>query len=142
MDESISSEAVDFYRKICEYAWERYGIRILVDAEIRLSRKAFLERYPGKQSEILRIGEMAWEPGAAPFLEFRFDDLRDNYSHNYSHSAKSARLVKAWSYRKNNAGEILLDTVGRLHSAAGSRRKSSRDACPLGPSSRKNPMST
>lgn len=109
--ESIDPAAVEFQRAAARYAWEKYGIRLLPDAEIRLSRKEFARRYPDRMAETLVLLEDRQEADAALELTGDRAVMSDHYSHNYPYTVEGARLVRVWSYQKDADGAILSDTI-------------------------------
>ncbi len=114
--DSLSPQAVDFQRKAAVYAWEKYGIRMLPDAEIRLSRKIFKERYPNRLQEILVLREDRQTAGQNLEVSISQADRTDHYTHNYNYRIESVRLVRVWSYQKNRSGEIIPETIRDLTS--------------------------
>lgn len=112
--DSLSPRGVDFQRKAAVYAWEKYGIRMLPDVEIRLSRNIFKERYPDRLQEVLLLREAQQAVGQNLELSIAQTDRKDHYTHNYAYKIDSARLVRVWSYQKNQAGEIIPETIGDL----------------------------
>ena len=108
-DESVSPEAMALMRAITSYA-EHTGIGIIFDGEIRLSRKAFRQRYPDLLAERLVLTEQAFKDATTDYSVSR-SEMNDHYSHNYTYTVERARLVRAWSYRKNDSGEVLPETI-------------------------------
>lgn len=109
--ESDSPEAVRFQEDAARYAWEKYGIRMLPDAEIRLARKAFHRMHPGKSLCRLRMAETEQKAGEAASVILNDSELRDHYTHNYAYELLSVKPVKVWSYEKDAAGLVVPESV-------------------------------
>lgn len=56
--ESIPPESLKLQEDAARCAWEKYGIRMLPDAEIRLSRRAFHAQYPEKSPRAFSSPQM------------------------------------------------------------------------------------
>ncbi len=112
--ESIDPKSIDFQKNATLYAREKYGIAILPDAEIRLSRKEFNRRYPDKKAEILILQEELQKELKELTVISHHDKMTDHYTHNYAYFAEGVRLVKAWSYQKNEVGSIIPNSIKEI----------------------------
>lgn len=126
--ESIAPEAIKFQRDAAVYAWEKYGIRLLPDAEIRLSRKEFNRRFPQRKAEMLVLQEIRQEAGKTLEIAGSRSAMTDHYTHNYPYTVEGARLVKVWSYQKDEGGAILSDTIRDITGEASFREETSESA--------------
>lgn len=104
--ESLSAEGIKFQKDAATYSWTKYGIKMLPDAEIRLSRKEFQRRYPKLLQEVLVLREGRQTAGNNLEISTSQSDRTDHYTHNYNYRVESVRLVRVWSYQKNPSGEI------------------------------------
>jgi len=110
-DESNSPEAIAFQMNAARYSRDVYGMAMLPDAEIRLSRRAFQKANPERLQEILFFREQEQPAGESVEIISDYADKRDHYTHNYVYSVENVRLVKAWSYQKDENGRILPETI-------------------------------
>lgn len=104
--ESISPEAIAFHENAARYAWEKYGVRLLPDSEIRLSRKAFHAEFPEKSLWRIRFAEAEQGAGESIALVLSDSAIGDHYSHNYRYEVLSVKGVKVWSFAKTESGLV------------------------------------
>ncbi len=104
--ESISSEALAFQEKAARYAWEKYGVRMIPDAEIRLSRKAYRSEFPGKNLRRIRFAETEQRAGETITLVLSDSAIGDHYSHNYRYEVLSVKAARVWSFTKTETGLV------------------------------------
>ncbi|MDO4575162.1 MAG: hypothetical protein Q4D98_08100 [Planctomycetia bacterium] len=106
--ESISPEALEFQQNAARYAAEKYGILMLPDAEIRLSRKAFEAAYPKRNLCRLMFAETEQAAGKTVSVVLNDRDLTDHYTSRlkYPYHVLGVTLAKAWSFRRTPDGKI------------------------------------
>ncbi|MBQ6109550.1 MAG: hypothetical protein IJK97_15160 [Thermoguttaceae bacterium] len=104
--ESISPEALRFQADAAKYGAEKYGITILPDAEIRLSRKAFHAAHPDKSLWRIRFVELEQKAGQSASIILNETDLSDHYTHNYKYEVLGVRPIKVWSFSKTADGLV------------------------------------
>ncbi|MDO4630087.1 MAG: hypothetical protein Q4C70_12980 [Planctomycetia bacterium] len=109
--ESDSPEAIRFQEDAARYASEKYGIRILPDAEIRLARKAFHEAHPDKSLWRIRFTEIEQKAGETASVVLNDGELADHYSHNYRYHVLGVRPIRVWSYTRTADGLVDPATV-------------------------------
>lgn len=105
-NESISPKGLKFQEDAARYAAEKYGILMLPDAEIRLSRRAYHEAHPDLSLCRLKFAEVEQKAGETVSVVLTDSDLRDHYTHNYAYEVLGVRLVKVWSFTKKADGTI------------------------------------
>ena len=128
-NESNLPESLEFQRKAATYAWEKYGIRMLPDAEIRLARKAFQKAHPNRLQERLQFREAVQKAGKPLVISLEAADLLDHYTHNYPYTVEGVRFLRAWTYQKNEQGEILPETVKIITDQAAVSQGEKPNAC-------------
>lgn len=114
--ESLSPEGIKFQKDAAVYSWNKYGIRMLPDAEIRLSRKEFKKRYPNSLQEVLVLREGCQTANNNLEISTSQSNRTDHYTHNYKYNVESVRLVRVWSYQKNSSGEIIPNSIKEITS--------------------------
>jgi len=105
-NESISPEALRFQADAARYGAEKYGITILPDAEIRLSRKAFHAAHPDKSLWRIRFVELEQKAGESASIILNETELSDHYTHNYKYEVLGVRPIKVWSFVKTADGLV------------------------------------
>ncbi len=105
-NESDSDSSVAFLRQAAGYALQKYGVRLVLDAEIRLSRKSFFKAHPQCCQERLHLVEQLQCRGQKVNIALAVDALTDHYTHNYRYEVLGCRLLKVWAYRKTAADTV------------------------------------
>ncbi|MDR3194502.1 MAG: hypothetical protein LBT76_04335, partial [Tannerella sp.] len=101
----------DLMKEAATYAADRYGVGILLDLDIRLARRAFAEKYPHALQERLFLQEQPVRDSAVA-LSYEAVALEDHYTGNsVPYRVLGNRFVKAWTYVKNEKGEIVPNTL-------------------------------
>ncbi len=105
-NESDSDSSIAFLRQAAGYAQQKYGVRLVLDAEIRLSRKSFFKAHPQCSQERLHLVERLQCRGQKANIALTVDALTDHYTHNYRYEVLGCRLLKVWAYRKTAADAV------------------------------------
>ncbi len=83
----------------------RHGIRIAMDLDVRLARRAFRRAYPDEQQEMLRLREVPLRASGLIGMRIESTDLRDHYTFRTVHYVPlSGRLVRVYAYRRDKDG--------------------------------------
>lgn len=104
-------EVHDFTKKAVEYARERYGIGTLLDIDLRIARYDFEKRRPDLAQERLFFQEVSISDKTNVDFKFTSQNLSDHYTGNLPYYVRGGRVVRAWAYDKNNAGEIISSSI-------------------------------
>jgi len=102
-NESDSDSSIQFLQQAAEYAEEKYGVRLVLDAEIRLSRKSVFKAHPECSQERLQLVERLQSRGQKLEIDLKVGALSDHYTHNYRYEVLGCRLIKVGSYQKDAA---------------------------------------
>ncbi|HPN34898.1 MAG TPA: hypothetical protein PK843_10305 [bacterium] len=105
-NESDSDSSVKFLNQAADYARKKYGVRLVLDAEIRLSRKSFFKAHPECSQERLQLVERLQSHGQKLEIRLKADALSDHYTHNYRYEVLGCRLIKVWSYQRAAADTV------------------------------------
>ena len=97
-------------KKAVEYALNKYGIKTLVDLDVRIARYDFEKEHPDLAQERLFFKEANID-GENIAFEFVCNDLNDHYTGNLPYFVRGGRVVKAWAYDKNEKGEIVSESI-------------------------------
>ena len=111
--------AVDATKEAVEYAFQHYGIRTVLDLDLRIARHDFEKARPDLALERLffQNQELAAENEEIKF-SFETSILTDHYSGAVPYFVRGARLVKAWGYSYGNDGTISPESVVDVTNAA------------------------
>lgn len=101
-----NSLALDYAKKATEYARDRYGIGTMLDIDLRIARYDFEKQRPDLAQERLLFKEVEVNKNVDIVLPFNAQNLSDHYTGNLPYYVRGGRLVRAWAYNKNAAGEI------------------------------------
>lgn len=106
--EIVDSVFHDWIKRAANYAYDRYGVRLLFDLDIRLARQAFAEKHPDAQQERLIFLEIPIPSQGTLELPFQVDALHDHYTGGVTpYLVLGNRFLKSWTYSKNENGEIV-----------------------------------
>ena len=98
----------DWIKRANDYAFDRYGVRLVFDLDIRLARQAFAKQYPNAQQERLIFLEIPIPPQGTLELPFQVTELNDHYTGGMTpYLVLGNRFLKSWTYSKNDHGEIV-----------------------------------
>ncbi|MGI6401460.1 MAG: hypothetical protein ACOX0A_05030 [Thermoguttaceae bacterium] len=119
-----NEKAVAVTREAVEYAKEKYGIATLLDLDLRIARYDFEKKRPELAQERLFF-QKAETSGDAQQLVFSFETpvLTDHYAGSRPYYVRGGRVVKAWAYRVNDAGEIEPTSIQDVASLANWNRE-------------------
>lgn len=101
----------DVAKKTVEYARDRYGVKTILDIDLRIARYDFEKERPDLAQERLMFKEAAPADGDKIVVGFNCPKLTDHYTGNLPYYVRGGRLVRAWAYAKDAAGEIIPDTI-------------------------------
>ena len=94
----------DQIKRAAEYAGAR-GMRLAMDLDVRLARKAFQEAHPDELQEIVCLRETPLSEEAEATLKIDAISLGDHYTHRAApYFTVSSRLLRAYSYRRGPDG--------------------------------------
>jgi hypothetical protein len=91
----------DQVKQAAQYA-EAHDMRLVMDLDVRVARKAFMERYPDELQEILRLREVAMSDSGEATLTVEPLRLGDHYTPSYP--SVSGRVVCVYSYVADSQG--------------------------------------
>lgn len=102
-----NEKAIEATKKAVDYAQERYGIKTILDIDLRIARYDFEKEHPDLAQErlLFQEAEVTGE-GEVLTLEFIASNLSDHYTGNLPYYVRGGRLVKVWGYNKTETGEI------------------------------------
>ena len=107
-----NSQALQTTKKAVEYARDKYGIRTLLDIDLRIARYDFEKRYPDLLQERLLFKEQPYtERERRASFHFEAPNLTDHYTGNLPYYSRGGRVVKAWAYNKTDEGAIDPKTI-------------------------------
>ncbi len=96
--EVIEPKVHDLIQQAVAYAHEK-GLKISLDLDIRLARKAFQQRYPGELQEMLRFQSVPLEAGKSSTIDIKPRDLHDHMTGNtIGYVPLSGRIARVFSY--------------------------------------------
>ncbi|NIA12588.1 MAG: hypothetical protein GWP08_00815 [Nitrospiraceae bacterium] len=102
--EVTSADVHEQIKQAAAYA-NRLGMRVAMDLDVRLARRAFLAAHPDEQQEMLRLREVALNGTGAVEFSIGSDDLSDHYTFATEHYIPlSGRLVRVYSYTRGPDG--------------------------------------
>ncbi len=83
----------------------RYGMRIAMDLDVRLARRAFRKAHPDELQEMLRLREVALNDAGAVTTQVRSNDLSDHYTgHTVHYIPLAGRLLRVYAYARGADG--------------------------------------
>ncbi|MBQ9873935.1 MAG: hypothetical protein IJM30_05695 [Thermoguttaceae bacterium] len=100
-----NAKAVETTRKAVEYARDKYGIKSILDIDLRIARHDFERERPDLAQERLYFQERELSEGATE-TGFLAPNLTDHYTGNAPYFVRGGRVVKAWAYNKTESGDI------------------------------------
>jgi hypothetical protein len=105
LDKEVTDEAVyQQLKRAAEYAREK-GIRMTVDLDIRLARRAFEAAYPDEMQEMLILEEVSLPAGEHVDVVIFSQDLSDHYTGNTIHYIPlSGSLLRVYAYNRSVSG--------------------------------------
>lgn len=105
-----NKEVVDeeIYRQVelaANYAIKK-GIGLVPDLDLRSARRAFMEKYPGEQQEMLRLKEVALNGDITTTTITAIKDLNDHYSGGMipKYNPLESSLLRVYAYTKTIEG--------------------------------------
>ena len=102
-----NEQALETTKKAVEYAKERYGIKTILDIDLRIARYDFEKERPDLAQERLLFQEAdAVGDGENLIMNFTAPNLSDHYTGNLPYYVRCGRVVKAWAYNKTQTDEI------------------------------------
>jgi hypothetical protein len=110
--EVVDQEVFNQVKLAAEYAAKK-GIGLLPDIDVRSARRAFKNKYPGEQQQMLRLKETRLLPDETKEISVvSIKDLNDHYSGGNipKYNATESNILRIYGYSKNN-GEILPASV-------------------------------
>jgi hypothetical protein len=83
----------------------RLGLRVVMDLDVRLARRAFQKAYPDELQEMLRLREFDLREAGEVAAAIASSDLGDHYTFRTTHYVPlSGRLVRVYSYVRGPQG--------------------------------------
>lgn len=104
-------KAHDVAKRAVQYALDEYGIGTLLDIDLRIARYDFEKRRPDLAQERLFFQEQPVQERSSVTFNFSSPNLNDHYTGNLPYYVRGGRVVRAWRYSKNEAGEILSSSI-------------------------------
>ncbi len=102
--EVTSPEVHDQICRAADYARQK-GIRLIMDLDVRLARRAFQKRYPNEMQEMLRLREVTLNNSGKGKIRVTPEPLSDHYTHRTTpYVALAGRLVRAFTYVRGPQG--------------------------------------
>lgn len=115
-DKEVTDEVVhDAVRQAARYGLQKH-IVLAPDLDVRNARRAFRDRYPGEQQELLRVRETGLAAGERTETSVAaIRNLSDHYSGGRipKYDALESSLLRAYAYRQTDEG-ILPETVKEI----------------------------
>ncbi|MCX7047540.1 MAG: hypothetical protein NTX50_18905 [Candidatus Sumerlaeota bacterium] len=94
----------DQIAKAADYA-RRRDMKLVMDLDVRLARRAFQRAYPDELQEMLRLREIPLSDAGEVTLAIAADTLSDHYTARTTpYLPVAGRLVRVYAYRKAGAG--------------------------------------
>ena len=102
-----NQEAVAATKRAAEYALEKYGVKTLLDLDLRIARYDFEKTCPDLSQERLLFArkEIVSDEQNIVFT-LKTDVLSDHYTGSAPYYVRGGRVVKAWTYSCDEQGEI------------------------------------
>ncbi len=104
-------EAVKATQSAAQYALEKYGIKTLLDLDVRIARHDFEKIFPDLLQERLFFQER--EKSDADLISFSFSApiLKDHYSGKTPYFVRGGRVLRAWAYALDDESQIIPETI-------------------------------
>lgn len=114
-----NQEAVAATKRAAEYAFEKYGIKTLLDLDLRIARYDFEKVRPDLLQERLLFSrkEISNNDSNIAFT-FQTNVLSDHYTGSSPYYVRGGRVVKAWTYACDAKGVIDPKSIRDVTSAA------------------------
>ncbi|MDO5308775.1 MAG: hypothetical protein Q4G03_04715 [Planctomycetia bacterium] len=101
------------------YARDKYGIKTLIDIDLRIARYDFEKLRPDLAQERLYFKEVSLKSEeSVTTLEFGAPTLTDHYTGNKPYFVRGARLVQVWVYNVDERGQVIPDSITRVADTA------------------------
>lgn len=100
--EVTESEVHDQIGRAAAYA-QRYGMKLVMDLDVRLARRAFQQAHPGELQEMLRLREVELSPTGEVSLTITADAPGDHYTFATTpYLPVASRLVRVYACRQSD----------------------------------------
>ncbi|MBN2327951.1 MAG: hypothetical protein JXR73_12420 [Candidatus Omnitrophica bacterium] len=104
LKEVTDKEVHDQIQRAAKYAMER-GISVVMDLDVRLSRRAFQSLYPDELQQMLILREAGFVGEEDLQVEIKSRDLNDHYTSRTTHYIPlQGELMRVYSYHRNEQG--------------------------------------
>ena len=92
-----NSEAVKATQQAVLYALEKYGIKTILDLDVRIARHDFEKAFPDLLQERLFFQEERTSDSNSLSFSFSASNLQDHYSGKTPYFVRGGRVLKAWA---------------------------------------------
>lgn len=93
-------------------AREKFGIKTLLDADIRMARHSYVDAHPDKCQEKLLFAKSESTGETEVRLSFSAGQLTDHYTGGQGpYTVLKNRLVRSWTFLENESGEIVPGSI-------------------------------
>lgn len=104
-------EAVKATQEAVLYALEKYGIKTILDLDVRIARHDFEKAFPDLLQERLFFQEERTSDSDSISFSFSASNLQDHYSGKTPYFVCGGRVLRAWAYALDAESQIIPETI-------------------------------
>ena len=90
----------DYLKRAAEYAYQKGGVQLVPDLDVRNGRRAFQKKYPDELQKMLRILEVKLSGANATEIMISSLDLEDHMTGGHHYYPQEGKVLRVYAYQK------------------------------------------